>query len=140
MTSLIDAFSGAFHTRALPDGLWVLGLRYPRLCRLANVFSDSMCPTCHTACRSFPLASIANFECEGSSCRHRPSRNGPFYSEGLYGVDVCLQREAIKDIVAREWPGGRSAGSVAPAPGMMTSGRTGRQAGGCHILFGGHGL
>jgi hypothetical protein len=107
MTALIDAFSGAFRARALSADLWVLGLRCPRSCRSANVFSDSTCLTCHAACRSFPLGSVADFECEGSSCRHNPARHGSFYSERLYGLDVCLRREAIEDIIIRERPGGR---------------------------------
>jgi hypothetical protein len=107
MTAHIDAFSGAFRARALSADLWVLGLRCPRSCRMSNVFSDSTCLACHAACRSFPLGSVADFECEGSSCRHDPARRGSFYSERLYGLDVCLKREAIEDIIVRERPGGR---------------------------------
>ena len=59
--------------------LRVLGLRCPRSCRSSNVFSDSTCLACHAACRSFPLGSVADFECKGSSCRHDPARHGSFY-------------------------------------------------------------
>ncbi|KAL3810599.1 hypothetical protein ACHAXA_002463 [Cyclostephanos tholiformis] len=100
MSHLIDAFSGAFRARALSTKLLVLGLRCPRSFVGSNLFHESTCETCITACRSFPLDSVIDFECEGSSCR---SRSGGL----LYGLDVCLRRDAIEDIVIRERAGGR---------------------------------
>ena len=101
MTSIIDAFSGAFRARALSDKLLVLGLRCPRSCGESNLFSESTCRSCRMACRSFPLDSVVDFECEGSSVyRYRP--------EGLlYGLDVCLRRDAIEEIIITERAGGR---------------------------------
>jgi hypothetical protein len=106
MTTLIDAFSGAFRARALANNLWVLGLRCPRSSRTTNMFSDSTCLTCRAACRSFPLESVADFECEGSSCKNL-TRHSFYYSEKLYSLDVCLRREKIEEIIVKERLGGR---------------------------------
>jgi hypothetical protein len=101
MTSLIDAFSGAFRSRALSDKLYVLGLRCPRSCAGSNLFSESTCRSCRMACRSFPLDSVIDFECEGSSVsKHRPGGL-------LYGLDVCLRRDAVEEIIIADRAGGR---------------------------------
>ena len=107
MDALINAFSGAFRSGALSRNLWVLGLRCPRSSRFTNMFGDSTCLVCHNACKSFPLESVADFECEGSSNKHRHGNPPDHYSEQLYSLDVCLAREEIDGIIIRKRPGGR---------------------------------
>lgn len=124
MYKLIHAFSAAFRAGALSRKLWVLGLRCPRSCHHKT---SPRCMVCINACRSFPLESVGNFECNGSSSRYMVFNDGIFdysdlylsraaaddsalkhsgaYTEQLYSLDVCLGRDHIEDIV-KSRPGG----------------------------------
>ena len=105
MKTLINAFSGAFRSGALSRNTWVLGLHCPNSSRFRNMFMESSCLVCHNACNSFPLETVINFECEGSSLKYHNFLR-PYYPDQIYGLDVCLNREQIESIV-KERPGGR---------------------------------
>lgn len=109
MAALIRAFSGAFRAGALPGGLHVMGLCCPRSGPQANLFGQrSSCLLCREACRSFPPAEVVDFECDGLTSGRTMNRRGfggCVATEALYGLDVCLGRDQIEEIV-RERPGG----------------------------------
>lgn len=106
MSNLIRAFAGAFRAGALASSLWVAGLRCPRSSRLTNMFRESSCLVCRTACKSFPLNHVVDFECEGSSGKHHyiSKRTWDMFPL-IYSLDVCLPREKIESIIKGR-PGG----------------------------------
>ena len=80
ISRLIDSLSAAFRSGALPQNLLVRGLR----CFSA----DEECRVCKRACKSFPIRSVVNFECDGSS-RHQ------LLSKRSFDLDVCLEQEQL---------------------------------------------
>lgn len=76
MSRLIESFSTGFRSRALSPTLSIRGLS----CLRSQSFPQNDCQVCRRACESFPLATVANFECRGTS---------------PYDLDVCLERETV---------------------------------------------
>ena len=77
MASLIDSMAGAFKVGALSSNLIIRGLR---------CLNDGN-GECQ-ACESFPLESVACFECRGSS-------QDQVRSGRSFDLDVCLKREEV---------------------------------------------
>eukprot|EP00985_Skeletonema_marinoi_P006116 scaffold2652_cov148-Skeletonema_marinoi.AAC.5 len=97
----IDTLSGAFICGALPARLKISGLSCPSINDSINERRSfgSQCSTCQRACKSFPLESVIEFECRGSSI--------PIARSGRhYGLDVCLQKAEIESIIESR-PGGK---------------------------------
>ena len=107
---LIRSLSGAYRCGALSSNVWVAGPSCPRSQRSSSVRffflddADDTCQACIEACKSFPLASVLDFENRGSS-RKSMSNGDDFF---ICGLDVCLSREAIEKIIS-ERPGGKAA-------------------------------
>ena len=97
MMAFLDLLSGAFGIGALPTHLKISGLCCPDAG--GSHGRRNSCETCLRACRSFPLKSVVEFECRGSS-----SSNGR--SGRMYGLDVCLERAQIESIIESR-PGGK---------------------------------
>ena len=101
MKAFLDHISGAFSIGALPKHLVMSGL----CCPDAHGYHgrnrrSNNCETCLRACRSFPLKSVVEFECRGSSSTafgHRIRRT--------HGLDVCIERAQIESIIESR-PGG----------------------------------
>lgn len=66
MLSFIDLLSGGYNCGVLSKPFKISGLVCPDATNRQGMRSDS-CKTCLRACRSFPLESVAEFECRGSS-------------------------------------------------------------------------
>ena len=81
MTGLIDSMAGAFKVGALSPNLIIKGLR------CLNDGNEE-CQACRHACESFPLESVACFECRGSS-------KDQIKSGRSFDLDVCLKREEV---------------------------------------------
>ena len=99
MLTTIDNISAAFRIGGLPNiklsGLCCpKSLVYARLPMQNIVPPTGQCETCLRACRSFPLESVLNFECRGSS------KGVPNSS-----LDVCLSREQVEFVIETR-PGG----------------------------------
>jgi len=102
---VIRSLSGAYRCGALSSKVWVAGPSCPRSERTFFSFAlGDTCETCIDACKSFPIASVLDFENRGSSQTLRESDVGGDFS--ICGVDVCLTRRAIEDIIAKR-PGGK---------------------------------
>lgn len=106
---LVRQLSGAYRCGALSSGVWVAGPSCPSSRRPSVRFpffddADNTCQVCTEACKSFPLASVLDFENKGSS-RRSMSCGDDFF---ICGLDVCLSREAIEKIIL-ERPGGKAA-------------------------------
>lgn len=86
MSSLIDSLSAAFRCDALPPNLEVKGL--------GCLEGEPECQVCIRACQSYPIRSVANFECQGSSV-DMISRDR---CHDL-NLDVCLRKEKIVSII-----------------------------------------
>eukprot|EP00956_Cyclotella_meneghiniana_P006334 scaffold8311_cov63-Cyclotella_meneghiniana.AAC.4 len=84
MTGLIDSMAGAFKVGALSPNLIIKGLR------CLNDGNEE-CQACRHACESFPLESVACFECRGSS-------KDQIKSGRSFDLDVCLKREEVEKI------------------------------------------
>ena len=84
MSRLIESLSAGFRSRALSSTLSIRGLR----CLRSQSFSNNDCQVCRRACESFPLAAVASFECQESSCDQ-------VFSSRPYDLDVCLGREQV---------------------------------------------
>ena len=97
MLAFLDLVSGGFNCGALPKHLKISGLCCPDATNRQGMRSDN-CETCLRACRSFPLKSVVDFECRGSS-----SNDGR--SGRMHGLDVCLERAQIESIIESR-PGG----------------------------------
>jgi len=80
ISRLIDSLSAAFRSGALSQNLLVRGLR----CFSA----DEECRVCKRACKSFPIISVVNFECDGSS-RHQ------LLSKRSFDLDLCLEQDQL---------------------------------------------
>ena len=92
--SVLDSISGAYNCGALPNHLKLSGLCCPDCTSRPN----NNCEVCIRACKSFPLESVAEFECRGSSASNgRAGRP--------YGLDVCIERATLESIVESR-PGG----------------------------------
>ena len=96
MFAFLDMISGAFICGALPKRLKISGLCCPDAS--GNHGRGNDCEICTRACRTFPLQSVVEFECRGSS-----SSNGR--SGRMHGLDVCLERAQIDSIIESR-PGG----------------------------------
>ena len=95
MFAFLDMISGAFICGALPKHLKIAGLCCPDATD-RHGFRSSSCEICLRACKSFPLQSVAEFECRGSS-------------EGkgrMHCLDVCLERAKLESIIESR-PGGK---------------------------------
>ena len=91
MLAFIDALSGGYNCGALSKPFKISGLVCPDATNRQGMRSDS-CKTCLRACRSFPLESVAEFECRGSSkSKGKAGR--------MYGLDVCLERAILESII-----------------------------------------
>eukprot|EP00956_Cyclotella_meneghiniana_P043983 scaffold296400_cov79-Cyclotella_meneghiniana.AAC.3 len=84
MASLIDSMAGAFKVGALSSNLIIRGLRCLN-------DGNGECQACRHACESFPLESVACFECRGSS-------QDQVRSGRSFDLDVCLKREEVEKI------------------------------------------
>lgn len=99
LMALLDELSGAFRCKALPPQLKVIsGLCCPESRNHTIASGMSNCGVCIRACKSFPLESVLTFECRGSSKERTKSGRS-------YGLDVCLERTQIDDIIEGR-PGG----------------------------------
>ena len=96
MKAFIDMLSGAYGIGAFPSRLKISGLTCPNN---RNRFGGDSCTTCQRACKSFPLASVVAFECNGSSISN--ARSGR-----PYGLDVCLPVAEVERIIESR-PGGK---------------------------------
>eukprot|EP00562_Extubocellulus_spinifer_P035389 CAMPEP_0178697120 /NCGR_PEP_ID=MMETSP0699-20121125/9782_1 /TAXON_ID=265572 /ORGANISM="Extubocellulus spinifer, Strain CCMP396" /LENGTH=449 /DNA_ID=CAMNT_0020342989 /DNA_START=103 /DNA_END=1449 /DNA_ORIENTATION=+ len=114
MNHIITAVSGAYRCGALSEKVWISGLSCPRtgvqerrrmqaLITLGMIDPDQgeKCPVCIQACRSFPVQSVIDFECEGSSTAAYAQQSGRICS-----LDVCLPRDVVETIIAQR-PGGK---------------------------------
>ena len=90
MFMFLDMLSGAFKCGALSKNLKISGLCCPDATN-DDRRSDS-CEVCLRACQSFPLKSVLEFECRGSS--ENNARSGR-----RYGLDVCLEHAQIESII-----------------------------------------
>ena len=95
MSNFITELSGAFAFGLLPNHLHISGLCCPEL---NQGMVDNDCKTCIRACKSFPLQSVVEFECRGTSV-------GNAQSGRMFGLDVCLDRAQIESIIESR-PGG----------------------------------
>jgi len=97
MLAFLDMISGGYICGILPKHLKLSGLCCPDA--RGNMGRSNNCETCLRACKSFPLNSVADFDCRGSSASN--GRAGR-----LYGLDVCLERATLESIVESR-PGGK---------------------------------
>ena len=98
MLQLLDNISGAFSCGALPKNLNILGLVCPDATDKTSNRGDS-CDICMRACKSFPLQSVVEFECRGTSSNNTKSGRS-------HGLDVCLERAKLESIIESR-PGGK---------------------------------
>ena len=91
MLAFLDLISGGFQCGALPKHLEISGLCCPDATNRQGMRTNN-CETCLRACKNFPLKSVVNFECRGSSSSN--ARSGR-----MYGLDVCLERAQIESII-----------------------------------------
>lgn len=100
LLGFIDMLSGGYRCGSLPKSLKISGLVCPDAYNHnGNRDRTNNCETCIRACKSFPLESVVEFECLGSS-------NSNARSERIFGLDVCLERAKIESIIAGR-PGGK---------------------------------
>ena len=98
MLAFLDMISGGYNCGALSKPFKISGLVCPDATNRQGMRSDS-CKTCLRACRSFPLESVAEFECRGSSkSKGKAGR--------MYGLDVCLEKATLESIIESR-PGGK---------------------------------
>jgi hypothetical protein len=101
---LIRSLSGAYRSGALSTKVCVFGPSCPRSePSFFQVFLDDSCEACIDACKSFPLASVVDFESRGSSEVSTSTVDDYL----ICGLDVCLSRTKIQKIVA-DRPGGKA--------------------------------
>ena len=91
MLQLLDNISGAFSCGALPKNLNILGLVCPDATDKTSNRGDS-CDICMRACKSFPLQSVVEFECRGTSSNNAKSGRS-------HCLDVCLERAKFESII-----------------------------------------
>jgi hypothetical protein len=87
MSTLIDSISAAYRCGSFSPELVIRGL-----CCLQglNEYDDGNrhCQCCHRAAQSWPIKSVAAFECEGSS-------DDQIASGRSYDLDVCIDRQEL---------------------------------------------
>ena len=98
LKSCLDLMSAAYKCGSIPQNLYVSGLCCPDATN-RNGFRGSNCQICTRACKRFPLASVAEFECRGSSTNNAQSLR-------MFGLDVCLERAQVESIIESR-PGGK---------------------------------
>ena len=98
MLAFVDMLSGGYRCGSLPKSLKISGLCCPDASNITGLRGDN-CRTCTRACNSFPLQSVVEFESRGSS-------DSTADSGRMFGLDVCLERAKIEDIIERR-PGGK---------------------------------
>lgn len=108
MNNFIDSFSGAFRAGALPENLWIAGLSCCK--RRGNI-----CKVCLNACQSFPLKSVVDFEnALVIKKRYRLEENRfdediswpvQVFDEVIFGLNICLERTDIEEIVMKRLGG-----------------------------------
>ena len=91
MLSFVDMVSGGYICGALPRRLKISGLVCPDAGNTHGLRGND-CKTCLRACKSFPLDSVAEFDCRGSSASN--GRAGR-----MYGLDVCLEKATLESII-----------------------------------------
>jgi len=90
MLAFLDHLSGAYRCGAFAKKLRISGICCPDTNNADR--RSANCETCLRACQSFPLKSVAEFECRGSS--ENNARSGR-----TYGLDVCLECAQIESII-----------------------------------------
>ena len=90
MLAFLDHLSGAYRCGAFAKKLRISGICCPDTNNADR--RSANCETCLRACQSFPLKSVAEFECRGSS--ENNARSGR-----TYGLDVCLERAQVESII-----------------------------------------
>ena len=98
LKSCLDLMSAAYKCGSIPENLQISGLCCPDATN-RNGFRGSNCQICTRACKRFPLASVAEFECRGSSTNNAQSLR-------MFGLDVCLERAQVESIIESR-PGGK---------------------------------
>jgi len=108
MSNFIDSFSGAFRAGALPPNLWIAGLS---CCKSSIGRNINNCKVCRNACKSFPLRSVVDFEdALVIKKRYRFEENqfgediigfgsANLFDEVIFGLNVCLERTQIEEII-----------------------------------------
>jgi hypothetical protein len=85
MGRLIDSISSAFRMGLLSSNVSVKGIRCLNHYRHGYYFE---CSVCARACESFPITSVAMFDCQGSSrCQIDSLRS--------HHLDVCIGRKQL---------------------------------------------
>ena len=82
LKAFLDNISGALSCGALPQHMKFSGLCCPDASN-SHSYRGDRCETCIRACKQFPLESVVEFECRGSSCSNA-------WSGRMYGLDVCV--------------------------------------------------
>ena len=90
MLAFLDMISGGYICGILPKHLKLSGLCCPDA--RGSMGRNNNCETCLRACKSFPLNSVAEFDCRGSSASN--GRAGR-----MYGLDVCLEKATLESII-----------------------------------------
>jgi len=98
MLVLLDSISGAFRCGALQKNMQISGLCCPDTTD-KNGMRGNNCRICTRACKHFPLQSVVEFECRGTSSNSALSLRS-------HGLDVCLERAKI-DSLCETRPGGK---------------------------------
>jgi len=91
MLSLLDMFSGAYKVGALQKNIQISGLCCPDSTDRQGMRGNN-CSICTRACKHFPLESVVEFECRGTSSNNALSLRS-------HGLDVCLERAKIESII-----------------------------------------
>jgi hypothetical protein len=86
MTTLIDSISAAYRCGALSPDLVIRGV----CCLRSYEYDDSngLCQCCRRAVKSWPIKSVAAFECGGSS-------SDQIASGRSYDLNVCIDRQEL---------------------------------------------
>jgi len=98
MLVLLDSISGAFRCGGLQKNLKIRGLCCPDA-NDKNGMRGNNCRICTRACHHFPLESVVEFECRGTSSNSALSLRS-------HGLDVCLERAKIESLCETR-PGGK---------------------------------
>ena len=101
MNNFIDLFSGAFRAGALPNNVWIAGLS----CSKETRMHINTCKVCRNACKSFPLSSVVDFE-DIHVIRERYRFRAKLFDDDIFGLNVCLKRTEIEEIILGR-PGGK---------------------------------
>ena len=91
LKSCLDLMSAAYKCGSIPQNLQISGLCCPDATN-RNGFRRSDCEICTRACQRFPLTSVAEFECRGSSMNNAQSFR-------MFGLDVCLEQAQVENII-----------------------------------------